>query len=269
MKKSILKSFGKLLLTLLCAVLFSANGAWAQNVDNSSVPANAKRSFASSHPGITPTWKAGPDGAFEAHYEKAGKQQAFVYTAGGALQQKKFKSPETAIPINIRNAVAEAHPGQPFESAYRVMTRDKRRFYEVRVEDASNLHILQYSVSGNPIASHAIALGAPAVTPESVATAEAVTTSPDPADLQPEGETIAMRGEATTTVAITEDIDLDADLDEEAEMMDSDIADLFSDDEEPFEMELETDSEGWEALDKIEDALWEVEEEDWEAIDPY
>ena len=127
---------------------------------------------------------------------------------------------------------------------YKVMTRSKQRYYEIQVIKGDNAEINVFGTDGSFQKQEVIAANLPK-TPG---------TAGNPA--------IAMRGETTT------DIDLSEDLNIEEEMMDADIADLFSDDDEDLDSMLDSGDEGdWEDLNKVEEELWEVDEENWEKID--
>ena len=211
---------------------------------------------------------AGPNGTFEAKFQRSGRDLVYVYDSNGALQQKKQGSSLNSLPSDISSAIATTYPGVQPQAAYKVITRNKQRYFEVVVPGRGTIDYMRFDVNGFPIGKSSLALAEqPGPDPaETVPAAEIVAEESSSTNNyeQPAYQGMPMRGESTTTVNV--EVDLSEDIDIEAEMMDEDIADLFEDDDEDIEDLLnDGDDDDWEDIDLLE---LDDDEDDWDVIDP-
>lgn len=202
------------------------------------VPAKVKSAFESSHHSLDANWQVGPKGTYEASFVKSGKSQVYVYDKGARLIKKKQVTDVILLPTSIGNTLAYDYPTGDIEQAYRVMTKEKKKYYEVHVGDKNGVERVQFNLAGSMIgvvSEPKTESGSPMLASTSVSSESSAN----------EG---MMRGEATL------------ETESELELIDDDIADLFEEEEEDFDIELEDDDD-WE------DVLLEDEEDDFEDLD--
>ncbi|MEM6272575.1 MAG: hypothetical protein AAF998_24395 [Bacteroidota bacterium] len=254
--------------TLLALIVLTGFGVNAQSLTFSSVPARATQSFARAVPGTDPAWTQGPDQTFEASFTRSGRNFVYVYDQTGALQQKKQQATLGSLPAKISGAIASIYPGVKPNGAYKVITRTKQRYFEVVVPGRGTLDYMRFDVEGYSIGKSSLALAEPATpdplesTPEPISPTIA-SAAVTPSESKPAYNPMPMRGESATTTPV----DLSAEIDIEAEMMDDDIADLFQDDEEDLDALLDNNDsdDEWEDIDLLN---LDDDDDDWENIDP-
>ena len=178
-------------------------------------------------------WEAGPKNTFEASFTKSGKDLVYVYDRAGNLVQKKQRTESILLPTSIGTTLAYDYPQGEIEQAYRVITKNKDKFYEVHLAGSEKAERIKFNISGSMIGVVEMprAVEAPILASS--------TTPPDQG---------MMRGEATL------------ETESELEMIDEDIADLFEEEEE-FDIEALDGGDDWE------DIMIEDEEEDLDDFD--
>ncbi|HHG84402.1 MAG TPA: hypothetical protein ENJ82_06620, partial [Bacteroidetes bacterium] len=97
---------------------------------NNTIPKSATQSFATLQPGIPASWRPGPGPTYEAYFIKSGKTQVYVFDVNGKLQLKKISISLPSLPGNIQNSLDQTQQGKIRETAYKVISRTKQRFYE-------------------------------------------------------------------------------------------------------------------------------------------
>jgi hypothetical protein len=249
-------------------------------------PAAAVAAFQKSQPGVTPQWTIGPGGSHEAQFMRDGNSQVYAYDAAGVLQSKKIKSAMTTLPTTVQRSIDAGYAGGKVEAAYKVVTRNQEKYYEVQVAQAGQRERLRYNLEGQPIGKTSLAASAAPVAVAKPAPAPVAVVKPSPAPVavakpapapvavakptpaptiasaarptpapvakpmppKPAPTTMAMRGESAPAPASQDD----------------DMDDLMDDEE--FDDLLDSEDED---LDDVEDddLLDEDEDEDWEDID--
>lgn len=241
----------------------------SQTIEERLVPAKVKSSFARSVPSAQVQWSQGIKNQYQAHFNRGGQPYVYVYTTAGALMEKKMLTSQLSLPTQVKSALEQKYSHPIVEDAFRVINRNKQKYFEIVVVNTTNKEYLQYNTRGNLIASFEEPLAnrtTMASTKESSFTPASPTAKKD--DL-PKDETIAattqessnqplmrgeikeassqplMRGEVKETAKTTQvlkeedyfnDDDL-YDLDEEDEFKD-DLDDLLKDDNSDFDADF-------------------------------
>ena len=206
--RSIVMGFVTAILTVAATSLVSA-----QQISSEEVPAAVKSSFAKSSRGLSADWMKSPGNFYEAAFSVSGKNTVYVYNAAGVLTQKKMESSKALLPTSIGQDLAYEHPAKDILKIYRVMTRSKKKYYEVHVDDQSKVLRLQFDLAGEQFASVSVPKDQNS-TPVMIASNVAPAASTG-------GNQMAMRGESSmgSKESLYED-----------DLIDDDIADLFEDD---------------------------------------
>ena len=230
-----------LLLAVLLPVLAAAQ---------TKVPGSIQASFEKTAGVDKAEWAQGPQATYEASFTKSGNDYVYVYSKTGKLLQKKQYAESILLPTSIGNTIAYDYPRGKIDRAYRVLSADKKKYYEVHVVDGPGVDRVQFDMAGSFLAvvqseaaqAAPAAIPAPSPQPERILASNA---TPAPA--------IAMRGEADMVEDNAED---------DLEIVDEDIADLFEEEEEDLALEP-LEEESWDEI------LEEEEEDDWEEIESW
>ena len=264
---------GKSILSAALFLFVVLGSASAQTVNP-----NAMKAFQASSGGANATWSVGPNNSWEANWLKEGQKMVYCYDQAGVLQQKKIVSALSAFPASVNTSVTAAYPSGKVQRAYKVVDRTNQKFYEVEVATVASTDRMRFSLEGKPIGKTSMAatppaagqLTASAATPVSVkpAASAAVAAKPAPvvavakpapvvANSKPVSQPMAMRGEAATPAAKTDDL-IDDDLGDLLEE-DGDIDDLLDDDENwddiNLDEPLDDDSDLLEGTDELDSDL--------------
>jgi hypothetical protein len=278
MKNRTFKNAPKRGLIMVFAMVCSL-GLYAQTLTEASVPAKARQALKSSVPAASPTWSAGPDATFEAKFDNNGQTLVYVFDKNGLLNEKKQLCLMGGLPELVSTSLASAYPGVEHQAAYKVITRQRQRYFDVVIPGRGTLDYMRFDVSGTPVGKTSLALAEQPI-PTRMATAEnaalgldpdavAETTVEEVEQVEPVYNPIAvgsmpMRGESSNTVIQTE-VDLSDEINIEEELMDDDLKDLLDDsDEKSLDELLNDDEDDWEDIDLLEDL---DDEDDWEDID--
>lgn len=197
------------------AILTVAATSWvsAQRISSGEVPAAVKSSFTKASHGLSADWTKSPGNFYEAAFSVSGKNSVYVYDAAGVLAQKKMESSKALLPTSIGQDLAYEHPAKEILKIYRVMTRSKKKYYEIHLDDRSNVLRLQFDLAGEQFA-------AVSVPKEKSASPVMIASNVVPVSSDGGGQ-MAMRGETS--------MDSEGDLYDD-DLIDDDIADLFEDD---------------------------------------
>lgn len=250
MKKRVLVDLGRKSIGMLALLVIGFSAAFAQGLNPSEVPARAKQAFKSSQPAASPTWKAGPKSTYEAHFTSSGRSQVYVYDYSGSLQQKKLKGSINGMPSSVKSQVASMYSASDVKGAYKVMTRSKKKFYEVVVRSGNKLNYMRYTLSGSPAGQQSLVLNNSTSGSSNATASNNTRTEP----------VVAMRGEASSSNATTSTT---YNFNEDLDAYDPDISDLINDPGVNFEFQEDSD---WEDVDfqRFEKELWSDDDEDWE-----
>ena len=211
----------------------------AQQIQEQDVPEAIRSAFKNASRGAVAVWEKGPKNIYEANFSHSGKTQVYVYSSRGQLMAKKMKASQAQIPTSVGQALAIDHPLGDVTGLYRVITRNKRKYYEAHLDVPGGKRRVNFDLAGSQFA--VVEIPDP-TTPTMMAANIEPTPTPTPTQEAPE----MMRGDQEEAP----EIDLS---DDDLELIDDDIADLFEDDG------LDDD-----LMDLGEDEL--LEDEDWENL---
>lgn len=275
MKNRTLQNAPKRGFIMVLAMVFGL-GLYAQTLTESSVPAKARQTLKSSVPAASPTWSAGPDATYEAQFSNNGQTLVYVFDHNGLLNEKKQRCNLGGLPLQITTALASAYPGVDHQAAYKVITRQRQRYFEVVIPGRGTLDYMRFDVSGTPVGKTSLAL-AEQPAPNRIAAAQRDELGIDPVEdevvaeveepAQPSYNSMPMRGESSSTIVNTE-VDLSDEINIEDELMDEDLKDLLDDGDDKSLDDLlnDDDEDDWEDIDLFEDL---EDDDDWEDIDPF
>lgn len=265
MKNQTLKTALKRVFFMAMTMTFGL-GLNAQTLTASSVPAKARQSLKSSVPTASATWSAGPNTTYEAKFDNRGQTLVYVFDKNGLLNEKKQLCKLGGLPLQISTSMASAYPGVEHQAAYKVITRQRQRFFEVVIPGRGTLDYMRFDVAGTPVGKSSLAL-AEQPEPTRIAAAQQNELGLATETTEPAYNSMPMRGESSNTIVNTE-VDLSDEINIEAELMDDDLKDLLDDGDEQSMDDLlnQGDDDDWEEIDLFEDL---EDDDDWEDIDPF
>lgn len=123
-------------------------GLAAQVIPASQVNITARNNFATSVPGVTPEWKNASKGSFEAWFTQEGVQKVYVFDSQGNLRVKKACAKAGELPPSITASLYKQYGKGDFQNAFKVMTAEKKKYYEIVVARPTGNDLWQFTPEG-------------------------------------------------------------------------------------------------------------------------
>jgi len=152
--KTEFRQLGKFFCLCLLALFVQTSWASAQKLDEGLVPNPVKTSFSRTVPGTQASWSTGIKDQYQAHFNRGGHPYVYVYSKGGALMEKKMVTSKMSLPTAVKGSLEQKYKSLVIEDAYKVLNRNKQKYYEVVIVNTTSKEYLQYGARGNLIASH-------------------------------------------------------------------------------------------------------------------
>jgi hypothetical protein len=134
---------------LLILTFLAPFGLSAQVIPASQVSITARNNFATSVPGVTPEWKSGSKGNFEAWFAQEGTQKVYIFDSQGNLRIKKANAKAGELPPAITASLFKQYGKGDFQNAFKVITAEKKKYYEIVVARPTGNDLWQFTPEGS------------------------------------------------------------------------------------------------------------------------
>lgn len=136
----------KRLLSTLFLCLFVLTLGLAQNAPV--VPYPVQSAFKKHMPGITPKWKVKKGPYYEAWFKKDEHTKVYIYNSSAELLKKKTSIGKTALPLPVKGYLDMNYKDAVYGKGWYVLTRDKKKFYEISVKNTASIEYLKVDSAG-------------------------------------------------------------------------------------------------------------------------